>query len=141
MNGLNKTYMLNFINEDALIKASLILNDKKYSITEFSINFSRGIDFKGQPQNAMRGGIITVQLSEAPDNILYDWAKKSSKQLTGNIIFFNENVGTRLDILFTNAYCIEFVSNVGSIGGASTIISISSEIIEIGEFKLNNDWS
>jgi hypothetical protein len=125
---------------NAHVISKFVLDGKSYEIDYFKIYFSQDIDFKGQPENEVRGGILKINLSQIADNNLYMWAKKST-QLKGGEVLFQTDLGvTVLRINFENAYCIELTRQINSMKGASSTLVISPEKISINGKEHTNYW-
>jgi len=116
------------------------LDGKSYDVDYFKIFFSQDIDFKGQPEHEVRGGILKINLSHIADNNLYTWAKKSTLLKSGEVLFQTDLGVTVLRINFDNAYCIELTREIDSMKGAHTILVISPEKISINGKEHTNYW-
>ncbi len=124
----------------AHIVVSFILDEKKYDVDGFSINFSQPTDYKGQPQHEIKGGQFSVRLYQTPDDNLYSWAKESTKLKDGVILFQTDLGITVLKIVFSEAYCVDLSRNVSSRSGSSTELVVSPLFISIDEIEYNNYW-
>jgi len=120
--------------------ATFIMDGKKYDVERFSIELSQPIDFKGQPQHEIKGGQITVNLTQAADDNLYIWAKKSTLRKNGKILFQTDLGITVLEIDFKNAYCINLTREINASNGTNTSLTVSSEIIIMDGVEHNNFW-
>ncbi len=69
--------LFNFTQVDSDLEVWFVFEGKEYELAQFNINCGQSVDFKGQPQDEVRGGKILLTLTEAvPDNI-YKWAMTS----------------------------------------------------------------
>lgn len=104
------------------------------------MGFAQATDHKGQPQHEIRGGQLTIVLSESADPNLYDWAKRSTKLKSGDIIFDTQMSGSVLKINFTNAYCIKLAREIDERAGTKTVLVIAPEQIKLNDVTHNNYW-
>lgn len=132
--------MLENILPFAHINAYLILDGQKYEIEKFTTNFIQPSDFKGQPQHEVKGGKVTIVLSQTADDNLYLWAKQSTLRKGGEILFQTDLGITVLRINFTNAYCINLTREINALTGTKTSLVIAPEIITLNGIEHNNFW-
>ncbi len=65
--------LFSFLQVDSDLTAWFILDGQEYEMSRFDINFAQSVDHKGQPQDEVRGGIMSITLSQTlPENI-YRW--------------------------------------------------------------------
>jgi hypothetical protein len=124
----------------AHIAATFILDGEKYTVDKFNIEFSQPRDYKGQPQHETKGGIIVVNLTQAADDNLYLWAKKSTLTKSGKVLFQSDIGMTILEITFENAYCIDLKREINAFSGTNTSLAISPEVIKMNGIEHNNFW-
>jgi hypothetical protein len=125
---------------DANIDATLVLDGKEYEVEHFNINFSQGIDYKGQPQNETRGGQLFVVLTQSVGYNVYDWAKREDKRKDGKILFQSQTRGTVLEIIFSNAVCTKFAKKVSAFAGTKTSLIISPAKVTLNGITHDNRW-
>lgn len=124
---------------DSDLTAWFILDGQEYEMSQFNISFGQSVDHKGQPQDEIRGGIMSIVLSQTlPENI-YRWGMTSIPQ-NGSVIFKSKTANSPLKINFINAYCIRFNRSVASEGGLETQLVISPDEIFINEISFDNHW-
>ncbi|WP_235208333.1 type VI secretion system tube protein TssD [Saccharicrinis fermentans] len=133
--------MMNMFSQiDTNTTVWLTLDGQEYELSQFNINFGQNIDQKGEPQNQVRGGQMTLSLTQALPANIYDWAMKSTSK-EGSIVFKIESGSAPLKIEFTNAFCVSFNRNVNAMGGGlNTTMTISPEEISINGFSFDNHW-
>lgn len=131
--------MFNFPQVDSDLTAWFIFDKKEYEIAQFSIKFGQSVDYKGQPQNEVRGGIITVCLNQAVSESIYKWGMTSCLQ-NGLCEFRSKTSNSPLKIVFTDAYCVKLDRTVDISGGLNTILIISPREIDINEIDFDNNW-
>lgn len=124
---------------DSDLTALFILDGQEYEMSYFDINFAQSVDLKGQPQDEVRGGIMSITLSQTlPENI-YRWGMMSIPK-NGSVIFKSKTTNPPLKINFINAYCIRFNRNIASEGGLETQLVISPDEILINGISFDNHW-
>jgi hypothetical protein len=132
--------MFDFEQTDSNVTVCLVLDGKEYELSQFKINFGQGIDYKGQPQDEVRGGRIMVTLTQiVPDNI-YRWGMTSMME-NGEIVFRSKTTNAPIRIIFENAYCVSFERDISGAKGLSTTLIISSEFININGINFDNHWT
>lgn len=125
----------------AHINSYFILDGTKYEVEKFSTNFVQPADFKGQPQQEVKGGKIAVVLTHVADDNLYLWAKQSALQKSGQILFQTDLGMSVLRINFTNAYCINLTREINALTGTKTSLVISAELVSMNGVEHNNFWT
>ncbi|MCD8031685.1 MAG: type VI secretion system needle protein Hcp [Bacteroides sp.] len=131
--------LFNFAQVDSNLEVWFVFEGKEYELAQFHISFGQAVDFKGQPQDEVRGGQILLTLTEAvPDNI-YKWAMTSCLK-DGSIEFRSKTSNAPLKVEFSNGFCINFNRIVDAGGGLNTALAISSEEININGLRLDNHW-
>lgn len=125
---------------DSDLTAWFILDGKEYEISQFNIGFGQSIDVhKGQPQDEVRGGIMTIVLTQALSDNLYRWAMTSSAK-SGEIVFRSKTANAPLRITFINAYCTNFDRLIAHDKGIITSLTISPDEIMINGISFDNHW-
>lgn len=129
----------NFPQIDSDLTVWFIFEGKEFELAQFGISFGQSVDYKGQPQNEVRGGRILLSLTEAvPDNI-YDWAMTSYTK-NGVIEFRSKTANSPLKIEFTNGYCVNFERVIDLNIGLKTALIISPEEVSINGMSIDNCW-
>lgn len=124
----------------AHLEAYFTIDGKEYKVDKFSISFLQDNDFKGQPENEVRGGRITLSLSQIADANLADWGRRSTLQKSGQVEF-RTDLGKRvIAIDFMNAYCINFTRELNALTGTKTTLIISPESVTVDEIPHTNYW-
>lgn len=110
-----------------------------YQIQDFQIGFLQDIDYKGQPQHEVTGGIMTFVITQIPDGFINKWMLNSRLLLEGSFVF--KHLGhTLLTIAFEDAYCVGYKKSMSSISGVSTQIVISPKIVNLNKVPHENYW-
>lgn len=132
--------MINLFQPFAHIIAKLSLDGKEYDVEKFKVGFTQGIDYKGQPQHETKGGQIVLKLSQAPDNMLYEWAKVSTKLKDGIVTFKTEMGIPVLRAQFFDAYCVGLTCNIDAQKATLTTLIISPERVKLNDTEHDNFW-
>ncbi|WP_010664690.1 type VI secretion system tube protein TssD [Marinilabilia salmonicolor] len=132
--------MYNLPQVDSKVTVWFSLDGQEYEVSQFDISFFQGVDGKGEPQDHVRGGQMTMTLNQTLPESLYNWAMQSSTK-EGKIDFRIESGSSPMKIEFSNAYCLNFNRSINSIGGGvSTSLTISPEEIIINGRSFDNHW-
>jgi len=129
----------NFPQIDSDLEVWFIFEGREYELEQFNISFVQGVDYKGQPQDEVRGGRILLTLSEAVPENIYRWAMTSSTR-NGSVEFRSKTTNSPLKVEFTNGYCVNFERLVDTHTGLHTDLAISPEEVAINGFSLENKW-
>jgi len=131
--------MFNFPQIDSDIEVWFIFDGKEYEVSKFDICFGQSVDHKGQPQEEVRGGFMTVELTQAVPEKIYKWAMTSSLE-GGSVEFRSKTSSAPLKIKFANAYCVNFARTVDNYAGLLTRLVISPEEVTINDIDMDNNW-
>lgn len=117
------------------ISLDLHINSKIYEIERFKMDFSQGIDVKGQPQEETNGGIIEFSIANLPDDLFNKWMLKETEVKNGVFIFIQGEQESPLKVTFTQAYCINMAIHTLMGKGLYT-----DYVISANEIDLNGKW-
>ncbi|PSL27439.1 type VI secretion system tube protein TssD [Dyadobacter jiangsuensis] len=108
------------------------------------LDINQAVDSLGRPASMTRGGKITVEFNSTNDFLVAEWMVEPTMRMDGNIRFMNlDSRSTLKEIVFSNAYCIDFHERFDGTDNSSqmvTIITISPEKINVGGIELDNKW-
>ena len=129
-----------FIPKDVAIDGFLYLMEKQYEIQAFETEFTQPNDWKGQPQDSVKGGLLLVTLSQIADEILNDWMFKPGTSYDGLLVFapISRTANAPLRIKFEGGKCISFEKMKGRNVGIQTSFLISTEVVYFNEVKHQN---
>ncbi|WP_165042171.1 type VI secretion system tube protein TssD [Dysgonomonas sp. ZJ709] len=118
---------------------------KKYILEEFDLEFRQDVNDKNKPDSDTYGGILTLTISEAPDQWINLWMMNPHEKRDGEIRFLaNESKiteGASLIITFQDAYCISYHKTLNPKGaGTLTTLIISPHKIKVGNEEFENNW-
>lgn len=131
----------NFQMNDSKLDLVLVLDGTEYLVEDFNVSFHQEHDYKGEPQTEMRGGRITVTLSQTVPQDISDWAIKPTIQRSGELKFKKETGNAPLRIQFFNAYCFGLERQMDLIRGIKTILMISPERLLLNDVEHENFWT
>jgi len=122
-----------------------ILRDQVYVVEEFDLEFKQDINQKNRPEGEPYGGVITVTISDTPDDWIKHWMINAKERNDGEFRFLlNEGrieSGAQLRILFKDAYCVNYYTVMDTQGaGLLTTLVISPRVVHIGNEELENNW-
>ena len=125
----------------AHIYAKFYFEGEIYEVEHFDVNFKQPTDHKGQPQQEIGGGQLTVHISQIPSNNLYLWAKTSTLCKNGTILFQTDLGMTVMKVEFENAYCIYLKRHINAHTGTKTVMVIAPEKVKINGIEHDKDWA
>lgn len=99
-----------YLVEDSTLEANLYINEKKYEVESFETEFQQDIDFKGQPQHEVKGGLLSITLKGISDGIINNWMFGSGTTYDGTIMFESSSRSSTppIIIVFEKGKCISF---------------------------------
>jgi hypothetical protein len=127
-------------NPLAHVVSKFVLDGKSYDVEDFKVSFSQSVNYNGQPQHEVLGGQLFVKLHEGADDNLYLWAKKSTQLKSGAILFQSDIGMTVLEIIFTDAYCVNLEREFSAYTGTGTSLIISPKKLQMDGVKHENYW-
>ena len=115
-----------------------------FEIMDCSFSFNQGIDNKGKASTDVRGGIISLLLSQLPPKEIIEWGLNPRRYLDGSIVLLDgENLPIE-KIIFTNTACVGMSISYAQ-GGSSyacTRLIIHAEKIQVGNnVDFENKWT
>ena len=131
--------LFSFLQVDSDLTAWFILYGRQIERNLYRNGSFHIPDHKGQPQDEVRGGIMSITLSQTlPENI-YRWGMTSIPQ-NGSVIFKSKTTNPPLKINFINAYCIRFNRSIANEGGLESQLVISPDEMLINGISFDNHW-
>lgn len=132
-------------SEQPSIVVAFIFKGKRYILEEFDLEFNQDIDSKNRPDSDVKGGLITLTISETPGSDLTKWMMSSLERQSGEFRFFVNkdkiDEGSLLDILFKDAYCISYQTIINPNGsGTLTTLMLSPHRLQIGGEIYESSW-
>lgn len=122
-----------------------LFGGKRYILEEFDLEFNQGVDHKNKPDSDVKGGLITLTISETPGTDLTKWMMNNLERRNGEFRFFSNkekiDEGSLLDISFKDAYCISYQKVIVPKGlGVLTTMILSPRLLQIGEETYESCW-
>ena len=126
---------------DAHIVVKFTFEGTTYDIDTFRMGFAQPTDFKGQPQQEVKGGQIALTIGQIADRALYEWAKRSTSLKDGEIVFQTDMGKRVMNVSFRNAYCVSFLREANALTGTRTSLVIAPESVSINDKEHDNRWA
>jgi hypothetical protein len=120
--------------------ARMNIGNLTYELETFDIDFNQRVDWKGQPIEDMRGGIMQCAISGQPQGEIKAWALSSRMLKDGSIEFYQELVNSPLRIEFMEACCVEMTPYLHGNGGLRTQMTISPNGVSLNGKSLFKNW-
>ena len=117
------------------ITIDLELGGKTYDVEHFDIAFRQGVDYKGEPQEDMTGGLMHFTIASHTDKQLSKWMVKSDEAKDGVFVFKQGDQNSPLKIKFQEGYCVNMQNKTTLASGVSTSYTVSAN-----EVDLNGCW-
>ena len=117
----------------------------RYILEEFDLEFHQEVDGKDRPDSEVKGGLITLTISQPPESGLAKWMTGDLERQSGEFRFFphgdKTGEGSLLDITFKDAYCVSYQKVVVPKGaGVWTTLILSPRWLRIGEEIYESGW-
>ena len=125
---------------DGNISAELHFMGKTYVVSELITSLNQPEDEKGEPQMEVQGGLLTISLSQAPDNVLLQWAYSRWSRKNGELVFKNETGTPPLRIGFVDAACVDFSQKSSFEKGIVTTMVVSPHSVSFNGVVLDKEW-
>lgn len=127
------------------VVVAFFFKGKRYILEEFDLEFNQDVDNKDRPDSDIRGGLITLVISDPPGSDLAKWMMSDLERQDGEFRFFpnreKTGEGSLLDIVFKDAYCISYQTTVVPKGpGVLTTLILSPRRLQIGEEVYESSW-
>lgn len=124
---------------------AFIFKGRRYILEEFDLEFSQDVDSRSRPDSDVKGGLITLTLSDPPGSDLTKWMMNDLERQSGEFRFFANKAkideGSLLDISFNDAYCISYQKVIVPGGsGVLTTLILSAHRLQIGEDTYESNW-
>jgi hypothetical protein len=128
------------LHDDRAIDAYLYIGTGKYEIHSFETEFSQEIDYKGQPQHEVKGGLLAFTLTQPADSLLNRWMFQREVFYDGTIVFapISRVSSSPLRIAFFRARCISFQKMAGATLGIQLRLLISPGKVNLNDIDHQN---
>lgn len=126
---------------DSAIDGHLYIGTKQYEIQSFDTEFQQGVDYKGQPQQEVKGGLLAVTLSQPADDLLNTWMFQPETFHDGIISFapISKTASAVIKIIFKKGRCVSYEKLMGRGVGIQFRILISAKYININGIEHKNE--
>lgn len=131
--------------KEPMLVVEFILRNQTYAVEEFDLEFKQDLNHKNRPDGEPYGGIITVTISDTPDDWIKHWMINAREKNDGEFRFLSNEGriegGAELLIRFKDAYCISYYTVMDAQGaGLLTTLVISPRVVYVGNEELENKW-
>ena len=128
-----------FEPNDTSVDAKLILNGITYEIETFNIRFQKAFDYKNEPQQEVKGGLLTIKINHVVDKQMNEWMFNKSIKHSGVVTFgsFSRIANPVIIVEFTNGRCFRYAKNISS-SSASYTVFITAEEVKINGIDHSN---
>lgn len=115
---------------DTSVDAKLILNGASYEVETFSIRFQKAYDHKGEPQQEVKGGFLSMTINHVVDKQINEWMFNRSVKHSGTVTFasFSRIASPVIVIEFTNGRCFRYSKNISSFSVSYDLLITAEEI-------------
>ncbi|MDH6311109.1 hypothetical protein M2451_003977 [Dysgonomonas sp. PFB1-18] len=122
-----------------------LFRGKKYILEEFDLEFRQDVNDRNKPDSEVYGGIITLTISETPDEWINAWMMNPYEKRDGEFRFLVNNnkivEGAAMHMAFKEAYCISYQKTMNPKGaGLLTTLIISPHKVIVGNEEYENRW-
>lgn len=122
-----------------------LFREKKYILEEFDMEFRQDVDANFKPESDVYGGILTLTISETPDEWINAWMMNPYEKRDGEFRFLVNGAkiteGAALHVSFKEAYCISYQKIMNPKGaGLLTTLIISPHKLRVGKEEFENKW-
>ena len=124
-------------------RSTLNLGGKEYDVLDCSYCLQPDVDSEGRPSSNTYGERISVRVESTEDTTILETMVNQFKPFNGSIVFKKgDEEGKMKELIFENAYIIEFAEGIDIVGTApmSIGITISAQIIKIGGAEYEENW-
>lgn len=127
-----------FESNASSIIAELTIERQKYLLEEMDLSFSQSLDHKMRPDSPVQGSLVSLTLSDIPDQEIIRWLSNSHVRKNGHVRFYlNSKLleeGTQMTLIFNNATCVKYRKEIIQGGGRIlTTLIIAPTSIQIGD--------
>jgi hypothetical protein len=105
-----------FGENDTSVYATLHLEGSEYDLITFESEFEQDIDWKGEPQHSVKGGLLSFTLNQSADETLNHWMFDDSIAMHGFISFGPKERRANLPLVisFIEGRCIRYKKDISN---------------------------
>lgn len=134
-----------FGKKEPSIVVEFAFRGQKYILEEFDIEFKQDVNDKNKPDSETYGGLITITISDTPDEWINLWMMNLHEKRDGEFRFLSNDgrivEGAQLKISFKDAFCVDYQKVMNPNGaGLLTTLMISPRYIRMGNEEFENRW-
>ncbi|GEM_PF-2612271 len=127
---------------DTAVNGTLFVGGEEYDIVSFQTEFQQFIDWKGEPEGEVKGGLLTFTINQAADQTLNHWMFDESIAYAGMITFGpKERVANNPVIInFADGRCVFYKKSIrNQLNGIHLTMVISAGLISINGNEHKNN--
>lgn len=131
-----------FGENDTSLDATLHIENKEYDIISFETEFEQDMDWKGEPQHSIKGGLLSFTIHQSADEKLNHWMFDESIAISGFISFGPKarKANYPLLISFIEGRCIRYKKDINNHqDGIRLQMIISCGLVAFNGIKHKND--
>lgn len=128
---------------DTSVDAILHLEGKQYDLMTFESEFEQDVDWKGEPQHSVKGGLLSFTINQSADETLNHWMFDESIAMNGFISFGpkERSANFPLVISFIEGRCIRYKKDIRNHWeGIRLHMIISPGLVAFNGIKHKNDF-
>lgn len=132
-----------FGENDTSVDAVLHIDGKQYEIMTFESEFEQDVDWKGEPQHSVKGGLLSFTVNQSADETLNHWMFDESIAMNGFISFGPKERKSNLPLVITfiEGRCIRYKKSISNhLEGIRLQMVISPGLVAFNGVKHKNDF-
>lgn len=116
------------------------LSEETFSVTQCDYVLKRGTNREGEVSTGVKGGTITVTISDFPTDSVMSWVFDHMRKYNGEITIQDTEFETLEQIYFENARCVDFRMQYKTLKEPYTLTSLTivASKIQIGNAHFEN---
>jgi hypothetical protein len=124
---------------DTSADGRLYLNGKEYPIDTFDIEFRESINYNGEPEEEVKGGLLSIGLNQVTDEDLNYWMFHPDVYYSGSVVFasFSRIANPVIVIEFFEGRCARYSKNIDPSLSLSMVITARKIKVNSLEHKNN----
>lgn len=113
---------------------------ENYNVVSCDYQLKRGVNKHGEVCTSLKGGIITLEVTDLPTDGLMEWVFNHQKKYNGEITIFDVELETLEQLYFEKARCVDFTLHykIGRLPYTLTKLTLVAEKIQVGEVHFEN---
>ena len=117
----------------------------EFRVLSCSYNVYRAVDEMGRPTSATVGGEINITVESTENNLFFEHICVGEMLKEGTVVFYKRSEeSTMRELSFKNAFISSFsetFDHSGESGAMVLSISLSAQVMSMGNGEIINEWS